>query len=84
VDFVGDQFFARTRLTEDEHRSLRRSDHVNLAANLPQGRASADQVTKGLRLDDSLLQVSVLQFQLGFGARWNSGELLHDLVVGFA
>src|SRR4030095_3493257 len=80
VDFMGDQFFTGSGLSQNEHRSLRGGDHVNLPDDLPQGRALADQVAEGLRFHHGLLQVSVLKFQLSFemldfvkGARVGNG-----------
>src|SRR5208283_812181 len=66
VDFVGDQFFAGSGLAQDEHRSLGGSYQVNLADNVPQGRALPDQVSEGLGLHHGLLQISILDFQLPF------------------
>ena len=74
VDFVGHQFFARSGLAQNEHRSFRGGYHVNLTNNLPQTGTLADQVAEGFGFDHCLLQVSVLEFQLGF-------EML-DLIKG--
>src|SRR5208283_5539053 len=64
VDLVGYQFFARSGLTQNEHRSFGGGHHVNLTANVPQGRTLADQIAEGLGLHHRLLQVSILEFQL--------------------
>ena len=60
VDFVGDQFFARSGLTQNEHRSLRWGYQVNLADDVPQCRALPDQIAEGFGLHHRLLQVGVL------------------------
>src|SRR4029077_14989714 len=64
MDFVGDQFLAGSRLTENEHRSLRRRDQVNLTDDVFEYRTLADQIAKGLGLHHRLLQVRILQLQL--------------------
>ena len=65
---MGYQFFPCSRFTENEHGSLRGGYQVNLADDVPQGRALADQVTEGLGLHHRFLQVSILKFQLSFEA----------------
>src|SRR5215475_486677 len=68
VDFVGDQLFAGSGLPENEHRSLGWSHHINLADDVSQGCALADQIAEGFGLHDGLLQVSILKFELCFEA----------------
>src|SRR5689334_10256253 len=64
VEFVRDQFFARSRLTENKHRSLRGRDQIDLAHYVFECRTLADQIAKGLGLHHRLLQVRILQLQL--------------------
>ena len=66
VDFVGYQFFARSGLAQNEHRSFCGGDQVNLADDVPQGSALPDQIAEGLGLHHVLLQISILEFQLRF------------------
>src|SRR4051794_24008163 len=44
MGFVGDQFLACSRLTENEHRSLRGRDHINLVDDVPERGALSDQI----------------------------------------
>src|SRR5690349_1830899 len=64
VDFVGDQFLARSRLTENKHRSLRGRDQVNLVHDVFECGTLADQIAKGLGLDHGFLQITILKLQL--------------------
>src|SRR3974377_1502334 len=64
VDFVRDQFLACPGLSQDEHGRFGRRHQVNLADELPQGSALAYQFAESLGLDDFLLQISILEFQL--------------------
>src|SRR5689334_8501631 len=66
VDLVSDQFFARSRFSQDENRRFGRSHQVNLANNVPQSRALTDQIAESLRFYYGFLQVSIVQFQLCF------------------
>src|SRR6185369_2773416 len=46
VDFARDQFLARTGFTQNENRSVCLRDQINLADDVPQGCALADEVAK--------------------------------------
>src|SRR5258706_7547359 len=59
-----DQFLARAGFTENEHRSVCRRDEINLADDVPQGCALADEVAKGFGFHHLLLQVGVPLFEL--------------------
>jgi hypothetical protein len=84
VYFAGHQFFARSGLAQNEHRSFRWGHHINLAANVAQGRALPDQVTKGRVLHHRLLLTRIPQFQAGIELWFNSGEVPHKRFVDFA
>ena len=64
VDFPRDQFLACAGFTENEHRGLCRRDQINLADDVPQWFALADEVTKRFGFHHLLLQIGVPLFEL--------------------
>src|ERR1035437_1277333 len=60
------QIFAGPGFAEDEDRGFGGRDQVDLADDLPQGGALADEVAEGFGFHHLLLQVGILQFELGF------------------
>src|SRR5882672_800339 len=65
VNFPRDQFLARAGFTENENRSICRRDQINLADDVPQWCALADEVAKGFGFHHFLLEVGVPLFELG-------------------
>ena len=68
MDFMRDQLFARAGFAEDEHGSFRGRDEVDLADDLAQRAALADQIAKCARFQDFFFEICVLLFELIFQA----------------
>jgi hypothetical protein len=64
VDFVGNQFFASPGVSQNENRSFGGRHQVNLADDLAQGGAPADEIAKGFSFRHLFLQIGILQFKL--------------------
>jgi hypothetical protein len=78
VDFAGDQLLAGAGFTEDEDRGVGGGDESNLADDLAEGGALADEITERFGFDDLLAQVGVLLLELGLEAL----DLLEGAGVG--
>src|SRR6266481_2815155 len=65
VDFARDQFLACASFAQDEHGGFGGRDEIDLADNLAQGSALADQLAKRARFDDFFLKVGILLLELG-------------------
>ena len=68
MDFVGDEFLAGAGFAEDEHGGVGGRDQINLADDLPEGRALADEIAEGFGFDNFFLKIGVLLFELRFQA----------------
>ena len=64
MNLVGDQFLSRSGFTQNENRSFRRRDEVDLPDDLSEGGALTDKIAEGFRFHHLLVQVSVLEFEL--------------------
>ena len=68
VNFVRDQFLAGAGFAENQNRSVGGRDEINLAGDLPQRRALADQIAERFGFNDFFLEIGILllQFRLEF------------------
>ena len=64
MNFAGDQFLARARFAQNQHRGVGSRHHFHLAQQPLQGRALADHFAQRLGLLHLLLKKRVLQFQM--------------------